>query len=236
MIDWSGALAHAFQCHLTADDEGKQESPTAAFVGSSPAQTAPCTSGTTGTTRPEAVVPPVVPAKPTESLGFAAPGTTGTTGTTHFDADLQASWGDDQAALLAERAAIVEEGARVPRAWAEAFASLDLVARQHYPEAGARQLIDDAGWFLDRWGNEAARLGWSAVDVFGTERTSDVTAMPTGLVSVISGGVVESIGDDRATIRMSDGGIVVYLRRPRLGLSSDWERADGAAQPPGGRR
>jgi hypothetical protein len=105
------------------------------------------------------------------------------------------------------------------------------------PPARRRSIvIDDAGRFLDRFGNEAARLGWSAVDVFGTKDPSGIASMPAGLVPLISGGMVESIGADRATIRMSDGGIVVYLRRPRPGLSSDWERADGAARPPGGRR
>jgi hypothetical protein len=32
-------------------------------------------------------------------------------------------------------------------------------------------LIDDGGKFLDRWGVEAARLGWSALDVFGAHPT-----------------------------------------------------------------
>lgn len=233
MMDWSATLAHAFRRHLAADEGGDQRGSSIAPSSINQRRDA-C--GTTGTTRPRGVVPRVVPAKATDSLGFAAPGTTGTTGTTQFHADLQAPWEDEQAALLAERAAIVEEGARVPRAWAEAFARLDLGARQHYPEARARQLVDDAGRFLDRFGNEAARLGWSAVDVFGTKDPSGITSMPAGLVPLISGGIIESIGADRATIRMSDGGIVVYLRRPRPGLSSDWERAVGAAQPPGGRR
>jgi hypothetical protein len=30
-----------------------------------------------------------------------------------------------------------------------------------------QQLSDDGGRVLDRWGSEAARLGWSALDLFG---------------------------------------------------------------------
>jgi hypothetical protein len=50
------------------------------------------------------------------------------------------------------------------------------------------------------------------------------------------GGTVVSIGHDRATIRMCDGGSVVYLRRPPTGLSSNWERAEWSEPAPEGRR
>ena len=30
-----------------------------------------------------------------------------------------------------------------------------------------QQVLDDAGRFLDRWGNQAHELGWNAADLFG---------------------------------------------------------------------
>jgi hypothetical protein len=170
--------------------------------------------------------------------GRVASGTTGTTGTTQIDTDLHGSAEQGEAQLFDERAAIVEEGAGVPREWAEAFARLDLRARPT-GESGDRwrQLMNDAGRFLDRWGAEAERLGWSAIDVFGYHANRSPDAPTTaGLVPLIMGGTVVSIAHDRATIRMSDGGSVVYLRRPLAGLSSNWERAEWSEPAPEGRQ
>jgi hypothetical protein len=150
--------------------------------------------------------------------------------------DLHGSAEEEEADLFDERAAIVEDGAGVPRAWAEAFARLDLLARRQ-GESGNRwrQLMNDAGRFLDQWGVEAAKLGWSAIDVFGNHANRSPDG-PTGLVPLIMGGTVVSIGHDRATIRMCDGGSVVYLRRPLAGLSWNWERAEWSGPAPEGRR
>src|SRR5690348_13942372 len=69
-----------------------------------------------------------------------------------------------------ERAALIEIGADIPRAWAEGYAALCTMK----PPAGFwpdhwRRVIDAAGAFLDRWAGEAARCGWSALDVFGCD-------------------------------------------------------------------
>ncbi len=71
---------------------------------------------------------------------------------------------------LAERAAIIEEGAKVPRAWAEGFASLEAAP----VPAGVsvrdwRAMVDSAGRFLDAWGTKAEALGWSAAELFGLD-------------------------------------------------------------------
>lgn len=235
MPDWSGALAHAFKCHLEAGDQGERR---VSLVDLSPLDAHHVARGTTGTTEAAPVVPGVVRAKPTGSLGFVASGTTGTSGTTQNDIDLHEEAGRSDVDAFEERAAIVEDGAGVPRIWAEALARLDLAARpQGEPDDRWRQLMDDAGRFLDRWGADAARLGWSAIDVFGTGvDRSEVDAHPGGLVPLIRGGFVESIARDRATIRMPSGGVVVYLRRPCAGSSSEWERAEESGPPPGALR
>lgn len=141
---------------------------------------------------------------------------------------------DDEAVALQERAAIIAEGSGAPYGWAEAFASLD----RAQPVAGYslgqwRQLIDDGGRFLDEWGAEAARLGWRAVDVFGIVRSLGTDLRPrdevgqrSGLVPLITGGRVTSIGPDRATITMPTGtASTYYLRRPVPGAVAIWEIA-----------
>ena len=59
-----------------------------------------------------------------------------------------------------ERAALIEEGAKVPRAWAEGFARLD-------PDRPPRdvtakrwcEIVNGIGIFLDRWANSSRRDG-----------------------------------------------------------------------------
>ena len=69
-----------------------------------------------------------------------------------------------------ERAAIVEEGADVPRAWAEGFARLEAwpVPRGVTP-AEWLATIDAAGRFLDEWAGKAHALGWTAGELFGLD-------------------------------------------------------------------
>ena len=85
-------------------------------------------------------------------------------------AALLAKLREDKAELIAvlsgddpeERAAIIEEGARVPRAWAEGYAALCAMPPPVgvWPERWQR-IIDATGAFLDRWAGEAIRCGWS---------------------------------------------------------------------------
>jgi len=125
-----------------------------------------------------------------------------------------------------ERAALIEYGAGVPREWAEGFARLDLAA----PPAGFdakrwRTLIDDGGKFLDRWGGEAARLGWSVLDLFGAHPVAPAFRYDAaGLVNLISGGDVVDIRTDRAVIRTPAGNsLTYYLRRDCSDAVALWD-------------
>jgi hypothetical protein len=124
--------------------------------------------------------------------------------------------GESAADRFEERAALIEYGAGVPREWAEGFARLDLAS----PPVGFdakrwRTLIDDGGKFLDRWGGETARLGWSALDLFGAHPVAPAFRYDAaGLVNLISGGDVVDIRTDRAVIRTPSGtSLTYYLRR-----------------------
>ena len=67
-----------------------------------------------------------------------------------------------------ERAAIIEEGANAPRRWAEGYAALcTMPPPSGFSPERWRRVVDAAGTFLDRWGAEAIRCGWSDLDVFG---------------------------------------------------------------------
>ncbi len=71
---------------------------------------------------------------------------------------------------IEERAAIIEEGANVPRQWAEGYAALCAMP----PPAGFSsqrwaRIVDAAGTFIDRWAVRAAELGWTDRDVFGCD-------------------------------------------------------------------
>jgi hypothetical protein len=74
------------------------------------------------------------------------------------------------AAAIEERAAIVEEGAGVPREWAEGYARLCLMP----PPFGVSvdrwlAVINGVGHFLDQWAGKAHALGWTAAELFGLD-------------------------------------------------------------------
>jgi hypothetical protein len=72
--------------------------------------------------------------------------------------------------VFEERAATVEYDADIPRAWAEGYAAMQHANLPAWailrPEAWP-DLINAVGLFLDRWGRQAAELGWDPVDLFG---------------------------------------------------------------------
>ena len=76
-----------------------------------------------------------------------------------------------------ERAAIIEEGAGVPRTWAEGYAALCAMPSPSgfWPDRWQR-IIDATNAFLDRWASEAIRCGWSDLDVFGCDAGAPVAA------------------------------------------------------------
>ena len=95
---------------------------------------------------------------------------------------------------LEERAAMAMEGG-VPALYVDAWARMQVV----HPICLSRQewerLVDDAGRFLDAWGEAAVSLGWSSEELFG-ER---------GLMAALKGASVTALSTDTATL--SDGRI-----------------------------
>jgi hypothetical protein len=169
------------------------------------------------------MVPGRAPQEDKQQQSIVAPGTSHTIGTTENEY-VRASSND----LFEERAAIAEDGAGVPRNWAESFARLDIAERPpDFTGKAWRQLIEDGGRFLDCWASEAARLGWSALDVFGVYPAAPSTTYDAiGLVPLIRGGDVVTIRSDNATVRTREGTLLTYLRRPQLGAIAVWKLVD----------
>ncbi|HEV2363974.1 MAG TPA: hypothetical protein VGS12_07215 [Caulobacteraceae bacterium] len=95
---------------------------------------------------------------------------------------------------LAERAAIVEEGAAVPTEWAVALAFLEIrSAPDGVSTEALRAAIDAACRFVDQWAAKAAALGWTGREVFGSNEAAillagaDVLAVTAGEISLRRG-------------------------------------------------
>ena len=114
-----------------------------------------------------------------------------------------------------ERAAMVEYGAGVPRAWADGFARLCTLPRHpDYTETRWQGLIDDAGLFLDQWAAKVDGLGWKTQEVFGVHHAKPSTRIDLqGLVPCIRGRKVIAVSADSATIETITGARQRIFRR-----------------------
>jgi hypothetical protein len=125
-----------------------------------------------------------------------------------------------------DRAVAGETGRVVPAEWAKQIALL----KSNEPKLGMSplhwaQFVRDARRFLAEWGAEAARLGWSAEDIFGVHPLAPEARYDVmGIVPLIRGNEVVAISEQRATIRTPGGGHMTYYRhRPNSGAVAVWE-------------
>jgi hypothetical protein len=125
-----------------------------------------------------------------------------------------------------ERAAIIAEGAGVPRAWAESYAALcTMPPPSGFSRERWQRVIDVIGAFLDRWAGEAIRCGWSDLDVFGAhERAPAARFDCMGLVLLLDRCEVIAIDRDGADL-VTAAGVHQRFRRRELppGTVSLWE-------------
>jgi hypothetical protein len=83
-----------------------------------------------------------------------------------------------------------------------------------YPEHAWRQLIVDAGRFLDSWAAQAAAFGWPAWELFGCHRRAPwgrIQAM--GLVLLLHGRELVALTDGEAVIRTGTAAHQTYRRK-----------------------
>jgi hypothetical protein len=127
-----------------------------------------------------------------------------------------------------ERAALIEDGAKVLRAWAEGFARLD-------PDRPPRdvtakrwcEIINGIGVFLDRWATQAVAMGWDAADIFGADAARPgVTWLNSGPLWSGDGARVVEVHPDRMVFEMQGGARLTHYRRPHMRLRAlPWELA-----------
>jgi hypothetical protein len=125
-----------------------------------------------------------------------------------------------------ERAAIIAEGAGVPRAWAEGFAALCTMP----PPSGFspdrwHRVVNATGIFLDRWGAEAIRCGWDSFDVIGCHDTAPTMRRDCmGLAVLLGDSSIVAIDPDGADLVTAGGAHQRFRRRPLPpGTVSLWE-------------
>lgn len=128
-----------------------------------------------------------------------------------------------------ERAAIIQYEAGVPRDWAEGYARLLCIER---PEAISprrwQQILDDGGYFLERWARQAAQLDWSLLEVFGVSPKAPEHRLDMlGLVPSLCGCRVVMLTAEAATIQAGPDHTLRIFRRVERGGRPIWELGDG---------
>jgi hypothetical protein len=99
----------------------------------------------------------------------------------------------------------------VPEVYARAFAAIQTNRPADVPGERWEHFTNDAGLFLDRFGQEAERLGWRADELFGLHPTAPLARYDCmGLLWMLRGEHVTELTDKLA--RLSDG--LSYCRRP----------------------
>ena len=88
------------------------------------------------------------------------------------------------------------------------------------------RLIHDGEAFVASWGEQAARLGWTDLDLFGVHPTRPACRFDVmGLVPLIDGGRIVALTDTAATTRRPSGSIQRYTRKSMDGALCLWELA-----------
>jgi hypothetical protein len=111
---------------------------------------------------------------------------------------------------------------RALKGWHSAFAKLDPCEPRGMPMGRWQMLYDASAWFLDVFGDQAARDGWSTGDLFGLRHGFPGT-----------GGLIERLGDNRGLV-MADGrarwrswGVSMQFNRGGSdGLPAFWEMVE----------
>ncbi len=128
---------------------------------------------------------------------------------------------EDHAFALAERAAIIEHEAGIPREWAEAFARVDCMERPAgISRGGWQRIVDNLGRMLDSREHlrDLARFRWEIGDVFGVhpaapERRQDAKGL---LVLMQEGEVISIVNEQVIGLQRTGSGTLLCYYRPRL--------------------
>lgn len=95
-----------------------------------------------------------------------------------------------------ERAAILEHEGGHPRPWAEAMARLECTLWPSEQDERWRQVLDDAGRFLDQWREPAERLGWKPRQVLDPQ---------SGIIWHVQGDSIETVNSGHVIVCRRNG-------------------------------
>jgi hypothetical protein len=127
------------------------------------------------------------------------------------------------------------EAQRLPDPYARAFTALRARCPDRVEEDRWRQCVADAEYFLARWGQQAAALGWTERDLFGLHKPPEKPHPSysrlsrydeAGLIWLLCGREVVALTEATAAIQSSTGAIsaiTTYRRhnKPALGPVGD---------------
>lgn len=104
--------------------------------------------------------------------------------------------------------------AGLPDEWRHGLAEICVMpSPEYFPPQRWQQAVGDGFAFLSRWGLEAARLGWTATDLFGASPSEPWARVGMlGLVPLLDGGAVVALDASAATIETTSGSRLRYRR------------------------
>jgi hypothetical protein len=121
------------------------------------------------------------------------------------------------AADHAERAAIMEADAGMPREWADTFAAISQAsAPGDFTPERWQDTLDGMLRFCNEWAGRAVALGWQAGEVFSLDLVAPAARVDRrGLALSLAGGArVVGMDVDGADIEMRSGSHLRFYRRP----------------------
>lgn len=126
---------------------------------------------------------------------------------------------EDRLFAVQERIALIHGGGHILLLWAEGYARMDVMptpaAYQHRQHLWV-MLKDNVGYFLDRWGKEAAAAGWTAHDLFAVHKVAPMARYDQmGLLPLLETRTVTAVDEKGATLLSSDS---------RGGVEQRWNR------------
>ena len=103
----------------------------------------------------------------------------------------------------------------IPVEWARGLIRLRSMARPADIEPERwRMVLTDAAAFLERFGAQAAALGWTTGEVWGAHRSAPLQRLEAGgLVLFLQGREIVAMAEDKATVRTTDDKSLSFYRR-----------------------
>jgi hypothetical protein len=117
---------------------------------------------------------------------------------------------------------VAEADAKPPGSWVSGVRALEYgTPLEAFGPARWDQLIQDSLRFINQWGDEAASLGWTDIDLFGVHPSAPAYRFDCmGLVLLITGRKILELNVGRAVLLSPRGSRLTYRRLIETGKST----------------